>query len=282
MKKYIIAPLVAISLMAGNAQAELEWKMYSIDALGTLAPLVIATLIRYRVRAISPSFFKLAYKTFKKHKLLVGGSMLAGLVATHKLQKWNSETSKSTGSKKEESRKPSGPVVLPTIEKYGAVTLHSQAEVNAFFKKIETDEEYRKQASKLIELNCEGCDLETLPDSIGELRLLRKLNLENNNLTDLPLTMEKLSNLKSLEVMENPFKKNPDFFINNKKKLLQNGMYCYHYAYNDGNFSSMPGFHIRLREIFDGRYITALRNGKEANENMSQDEIWEKYGKSHK
>ncbi len=57
-------------------------------------------------------------------------------------------------------------------------------------------------------------DIETLPDSIGDLHLLQKCMLSGNKLTTFPKTMHQCHNLELLRIAVNHLKALPDFLLN--------------------------------------------------------------------
>lgn len=73
------------------------------------------------------------------------------------------------------------------------------------FSKLPVCIRYLKQLERLWAYQCE---LEFLPDWIGELTKLQKLELKVNNLTDLPASLAQCLHLERLELDDNPL--NPD------------------------------------------------------------------------
>ncbi|TFG24270.1 MAG: leucine-rich repeat domain-containing protein [Promethearchaeota archaeon] len=62
---------------------------------------------------------------------------------------------------------------------------------------------------RIVDLNLKGCDLNEIPDSIGKLTQLQKINLLKNRLTSLPSSMSNLKLLKELELSQNQFNEFP-------------------------------------------------------------------------
>ena len=62
--------------------------------------------------------------------------------------------------------------------------------------------------AKLRSIWAQGCKLEKLPDWIGNLNMIQELILENNNISDLPLSLVDLENLNMLRLDGNPL--NPE------------------------------------------------------------------------
>jgi len=61
-------------------------------------------------------------------------------------------------------------------------------------------------------LNYINCQLSVIPESIGNLKFLRLLDLRENQLTSLPSTILKLKNLDKLDLRLNHHFKRPDWF----------------------------------------------------------------------
>lgn len=74
--------------------------------------------------------------------------------------------------------------------------------------------------NNLQSLSLTHCELELVPDELLNLLSLKKINLSNNNLTQLPENFEKLHNLEALSLRDNNFVKLPDS-IGKLKKLQQ-------------------------------------------------------------
>jgi len=64
---------------------------------------------------------------------------------------------------------------------------------------------------KYKEKKCDYC-LESIPESIGELENLKKLNLSGNNLLNLPVSFNKLKKLEYLNLNSNQFEALPEIF----------------------------------------------------------------------
>ena len=71
----------------------------------------------------------------------------------------------------------------------------------------------------------DGNKLETLPESIGNLKSLERLNLYGNQLLELPESIINLTSLKILELKKNPLVENLDSKVEViLKKLGNNGV----------------------------------------------------------
>ncbi|TFG11889.1 MAG: leucine-rich repeat domain-containing protein [Promethearchaeota archaeon] len=62
---------------------------------------------------------------------------------------------------------------------------------------------------RIIDLNLRGCNLNEIPDTIGRLTQLKKMNLSKNKLISLPSSMSNLKLLKELDLSHNQFNKFP-------------------------------------------------------------------------
>ena len=67
-------------------------------------------------------------------------------------------------------------------------------------------------------------DLSSLPDSIGKLSNLKEISLANNQLKNLPESIANLTSLTQLDVIDNPFE---DLPIESIKKLIAQGSKIY-------------------------------------------------------
>ena len=79
------------------------------------------------------------------------------------------------------------------------------------------------QIEKLEELNLSGCDHVNLPDDAelwSRFSSLKKIDLNNNSLTDLPEGMEVLTTLEILFLSENKFRRTPGVISNLNLKVL--------------------------------------------------------------
>lgn len=78
----------------------------------------------------------------------------------------------------------------------------------AYYEKIEFPLEILKH-SNLIELNCAGCRIASIPSEIGNLKELKQLKLDGNFLKALPDSFKQLKNLKELDISDNEFTEFP-------------------------------------------------------------------------
>src|SRR5665647_343915 len=103
---------------------------------------------------------------------------------------------------------------LPCIKKYHykihlkthliPVTFHQQIVIlNLSYSNLTTLPDSIGQLTLLQKLDVSGNQLTTLPDSIGQLTQLRELNVSHNQLTSLPDSIGYLTQLQKLDVDNN-------------------------------------------------------------------------------
>jgi Leucine-rich repeat (LRR) protein len=105
------------------------------------------------------------------------------------------------------------------------------------------DDIYSPSLEKLAQINASFNEIESLSENISDLPSIKVLNLQNNNLTELPCTLYNCAKLKDLLVKENKIKDN------RLKKLIEQ--------------NKVKGVNDYLCRIYNTKYVENAQNKKE-------------------
>ena len=111
--------------------------------------------------------------------------------------------------------------------------------------------------AKITKLNLSHCDLEEIPEAVGNLSELEELSLMNNKLTDLPSSLIHLEKLRKIELEGNRFSVLPQVVHDIALAKIKNHQYFELYLRENPMLSVPSDIRAVVRSMprFDSRYV---------------------------